>query len=334
MNELDRIAVHRDMEVRSAAADGRSTDRPPLVSIAVPCFNGEGYVGDAIASALGQTYPDIEIIVVDDASTDGSPEVIRAAAALDCRLRPIFLEENGGPAAARNAALAAARGEWITLLDADDLYRPDRIERLLALARLTGADLVVDNQHVHDFPDGGDAALAFDFLRGSLPVPISQDLFFERSSVFGSMNPGYLKPMFRREFLVREGLSYRREHRVGEDFYLYAECLCREASFYGIDYAGYIYRRRETSLTRSGGWPLRQLAAMSDEILAEYGQRLTPVARTALERRRRVLNRYARLADIRASDDGGLLRASMRVAASPDLLLLLPGILRRKLAGA
>ncbi len=332
MNGDDRIAVSRDVEARSAAA-GSHVGPPPLVSIIVPCFNGEDYVGDAIASALDQTYADIEVIVIDDASTDNSPDVIRSAAALDRRLTPIYLEENAGPAAARNAALAAARGEWVTLLDADDLYRPDRIERLLALARLTDADLVVDNQYVRDFPDGEGDTIAFEFLRGSLPVPISQDLFFEQASVFGTMNPGYLKPMFRREFLEREGLRYRTEYRVGEDFYLYAECLCRSASFYGIDYAGYIYRRRETSLTRSGGWPLRNLAEMSGAILDEYGPKLTPAARSALERRRRALDRYARLADIRTSADGGLLRALARVAASPDLLLLAPGILRRKLGG-
>lgn len=329
----DRIAVPRDMEARSAAAGGSHVGPPPLVSIIVPCFNGEDYVGDAIASALGQTYAGIEVIVVDDASTDGSPDVIRSAAALDPRLIPIFLRENAGPAAARNAALTAARGEWVTLLDADDLYRSDRIERLLALARLTEADVVVDNQYVRDFPDGDGTTLAFDFLRGSLPVPISQDLFFEQASVFGTMNPGYLKPMFRRQFLEREGLRYRTEYRVGEDFYLYAECLCRSASFYGIDYAGYIYRRRETSLTRSGGWPLRKLAEMSGEILAEYGPRLTPAARLALERRRRALDRYARLADIRTSSGGGGMRTLARIAASPDLLLLAPGILRRKLGG-
>ncbi|MGE0231396.1 MAG: glycosyltransferase family 2 protein [Flavobacteriaceae bacterium] len=327
----DTGALYRDAESRSAASNGAPPAPDSRVTVVMPCYNGEAFVGEAIASALAQSYTDIELIVVDDASTDGSAEIIWTAAERDRRLRPIFLRENGGPANARNAGFAAASGEWITLLDADDLYEPDRVERLLALARVTGADVVVDNQVVWDFPDGDAAIVAFDFLRGTLPVPISQDLFFGRSSLIGTMDPGYMKPMFRRAFLREAGIAYRPRYKIGEDFFLSAECFCHAASVYGTSYAGYIYRRRGDSISRSGGWGLRMLAAMSSEILAEYGSNLSPSAKAALKRRQRVLERYAKLADLRHGASQRGLRASLRTAmAHPDLLLLAPSILRKK----
>lgn len=328
----DMNMVCRDAESRSSTAGGAGPGHGAGVTIVMPCFNGEAYVGEAIASALDQTYRDIELIVVDDASTDGSAEIIWTAAERDSRLRPIFLRANRGPAHARNEAFAAATGEWITLLDADDLYEPDRIERLLALARITGADIVVDNQTVWDFPDGDAATIAFDFLRGSLPVPISQELFFERCSMVGMMDPGYLKPMFRRQFLREKRIAYRPQYKLGEDFFLYAECFCQAASFYGTSYPGYIYRRRSASLSRSAGGGLRSLAAMSGEIIERYGPQLAPGARAALMRRQRVLDRYARLADLRSGlSEHGLRRSWRQAAGSLDLLLLAPSIIRKKL---
>ncbi len=302
------------------------------VSIVIPCYNGEQFVGDAIASALAQSYSDIEVIVVDDASSDNSAEAIWAAASHDHRVKLIFLEKNRGPATARNEAFAAATGDWITLLDADDLYEPDRIERLLALARVTAADVVVDNLHVRDFDEETPPTLAFNFLRGTVPVPISPEFFFELGSIIGAMNPGYLKPMFRREFLERHDIRYRPQYRVGEDFFLYAECLCRAASFYGTSHAGYIFRTRPTSLSSSGGWSLHSLARMSDEIIAEFGPQLSRASRTALKRRRRILDRYARLSDVRENVGGQGAGLSVRtLAGNLDLITLAPSLLRKRL---
>src|SRR4051794_28277766 len=91
-----------------------------LVSTIIPVFNGEALIGEAIESALRQTYPNIEVIVVDDGSTDRTLEVIQALAASDSRIR-VIQQANGGVARARNRAIAAARGEFIAPLDADDL---------------------------------------------------------------------------------------------------------------------------------------------------------------------------------------------------------------------
>lgn len=110
---------------------------PGTVSFVVPNYNHARYLGDAIHSALAQTYSNIEVIVVDDGSTDDSRTV---AAQFGDRIRYIY-QRNAGLSAARNTGVQAAQGEYIALLDADDLVEPTYAERLLeALAQSPGAD--------------------------------------------------------------------------------------------------------------------------------------------------------------------------------------------------
>jgi glycosyltransferase involved in cell wall biosynthesis len=103
----------------------------PRVSIVMPVYNGERYIADAVRSALAGTFADVELLVVDDGSTDGSVAEATRAAGGDPRLKVLSVP-HGGVAAARNAALAAARGEFIANLDADDVMFPDRIARQVA----------------------------------------------------------------------------------------------------------------------------------------------------------------------------------------------------------
>lgn len=105
----------------------RTTD--PLVSIVTPARNAAAFLPETIASVQAQTYGNWEMIIVDDASTDGTGALIEQAARLDSRIRPIHVQEKTGLAArARNLGLAAARGELIAFLDADDLWYPEKLE--------------------------------------------------------------------------------------------------------------------------------------------------------------------------------------------------------------
>ena len=96
-----------------------------LVSVVIPTFNSADYLAQAIQSVLAQTYQDFEIIVVDDASTDHTEEVLRSYAKRICYVR----QERGGPSVARNRGILQARGEMIAFLDADDLWRPTKLAR-------------------------------------------------------------------------------------------------------------------------------------------------------------------------------------------------------------
>ena len=104
--------------------------RSPLVSVIVPTYNYGRYIAEALASILTQTVRDLEVVVVDDGSTDDTPEVLRRFT--DPRVR-VLRQENGGAASARNRGRAETRGDYIAWLDADDLWRPTFLERMLAV---------------------------------------------------------------------------------------------------------------------------------------------------------------------------------------------------------
>ena len=108
-------------------------------------YRGARHLSAAMASVLRQTYADLELIVSDDASPDGSSAVVRAAMATDDRVRLIETAQNAGPAAARNRALDLASGEWIAIVDSDDLLHPQRLERLLRAADRLEADIIADD---------------------------------------------------------------------------------------------------------------------------------------------------------------------------------------------
>src|SRR5262249_30835699 len=100
---------------------------PGLVSVIVPAFNRQRFLNDAVHSALKQTYSRIEVIVVDDGSTDRTYEVARTLARTDGRVR-VVRTPNGGPASARNAGLHEATGEYFSFLDSDDVWTRQKIE--------------------------------------------------------------------------------------------------------------------------------------------------------------------------------------------------------------
>ena len=105
-----------------------------LVSVIIPCWNAEAYVGEAIESALGQTYPNVEVIVVDDGSSDGSLEIIRS---FGNRIR-WETGPNRGACAARNRGLEIANGDLIQFLDADDLLHEGKLEKMAPMALSEG----------------------------------------------------------------------------------------------------------------------------------------------------------------------------------------------------
>ena len=114
---------------------------PGLVSIVIPCYRGTPFLAEAIESCLGQTYSDIEIIVVDDASPDDCSEIAERYARQDGRLRVIRRPANGGVSRAFNGGFEVARGEYFARLAQDDRFREDAIAIMV--------------RHIEDHPDAG-----------------------------------------------------------------------------------------------------------------------------------------------------------------------------------
>ena len=105
--------------------------RHPVISVIIPVCNTEHYLACCLDSVLGQSFHDLEIICVDDGSSDSSPDILRSYAERDCRIR-VITQENRGVSAARNAGLNAAHGKWISFVDSDDELFPDAYATLLA----------------------------------------------------------------------------------------------------------------------------------------------------------------------------------------------------------
>lgn len=105
----------------------------PKISVVIPCFNAAPYISAAIQSALAQDWPDLELVVVDDGSSDGSAELVQ------CMFPTVTLirQANQGVAIARNSGIANAQGEWIAFLDADDIWLPSKLQRQWALLQAT-----------------------------------------------------------------------------------------------------------------------------------------------------------------------------------------------------
>lgn len=116
----------------------RTSAQKPTVSVVIPAYNGAEFLGEALDSVLAQTYQPLEVIVVDDGSEDETPQVVAAYAGKVTYI----CKQRGGPASARNAGIRAAKGEWIAFQDADDIWKPDLLEKLVKASAETGADLV------------------------------------------------------------------------------------------------------------------------------------------------------------------------------------------------
>lgn len=118
---------------------------PPVLSVIVTSYNIENYLAQCLAGILAQTVDDMEVIVVDDGSSDASPQIVRDYAARDSRVVPVLFDDNtpGGVATAANAGLDRAQGEYVGFADGDDLYDPTMFAKLLSAARDHDADLAM-----------------------------------------------------------------------------------------------------------------------------------------------------------------------------------------------
>jgi succinoglycan biosynthesis protein ExoO len=226
----------------------------PEVSVILPAYNSERYINKAIQSLLQQTYRNFEVILVDDGSTDSTASI--AANLADNRFKIVRKSQNQGVAAARNCALKMAKGNWIALLDSDDWYAPERLQKLLDIAQSYDADLVADDL----------------FLIGDRARAPWSTLFTENKYDRNSINSldtvgfietdrpsnnicqrnwslGYTKPLIKRQFLLDYNIQYDETLKVGEDFVFYLQCLINGGRFFLVSQPYYYYRNRAASLS-------------------------------------------------------------------------------------
>ena len=220
----------------------------PDISVVMACFNAAPFLEQAVASALAQTGVAIEVLIIDDHSSDGSLELARDLAARDSRVRVLQTPRNSGPGGARNIGIEAMRGEWYCMLDCDDLLAPDRSRRLIDAANALDADMIADDLVVF-----GDAVEEHRHL-GAVPPPgpraIALEDYFDSTRMFGPRpNLGFLKPLVRGAILKERGLRYREDLRSGEEDECVIRLLLAGCRYFLTDDALYRYRKHEASIS-------------------------------------------------------------------------------------
>ena len=192
-----------------------------LVSIMMPAFNAEQYIGQAIQSVTSQSYPSWELVVVDDGSTDGTARVVEQFK--DLRIKLIH-QANGGEAAARNTALQHMTGEFIAFLDADDLYLPDHLKLTVGILQQHPEWDGVYTDGIHIDAEGNELPSLSSRRRGPFQGNIFEKLVWA-SDVFGPP----LCVVIRREKVVQHDLRFDPRIVIGPDwdfFIQFTEFAC------------------------------------------------------------------------------------------------------------
>lgn len=226
-------------------------NKSPMISVIIPLYDAEEYIENAIRSVLRQTFRDFEIIVVDDCSSDESCNICEKLCCEDERISLIKQESNQGVSAARNRAMAEAKGKYIAFLDADDEYIPTALEYLYGLAEREQADVVhtpgffVQNKgsrysienRVSIWPNDGE------LLSNELSVRLEKYLSRDISrSIWNKL--------YRKKFLEEHQISFLKI-AVSEDILFSLQCLCLADKYVMASDLVYIYWQRSTSVTHS-----------------------------------------------------------------------------------
>lgn len=207
------------------------------ISVILPCYNAEKFIARAIDSVLRQkgTF-DIELIIVDDKSKDGSIALLEKRYGVESRIRLIRLERNYGPAFARNAAIKSASHDWIAVIDADDEWRSDRLVAMTA--HCEQADFIFDNLTGYDHRTHKETGTLLPVSHTNVTVELMASAKFPSGYDFG-----FAKPIIRRTFLDRMGLRYP-DLRCNEDLLFYLDILAHGARAVYLPEAYYIYTTR------------------------------------------------------------------------------------------
>ncbi|MEB3212603.1 MAG: glycosyltransferase family 2 protein [Leptolyngbyaceae bacterium] len=232
-------------------SQGSKSTKVPLVTVIIPAYNTENYIAEAIRSVLKQTIQDVEVIVVDDASTDNTARVAETIG--DPRVKVIRLSENGGAAVARNHAIDKAQGVWVAVLDSDDWYAPDRLETLLKVAAEYEADMVADDLFYTEGPNATPWITHIQRSGEEINEPIVIDPSdYVRTDIPAKrgLHLGFSKVLMKRDFLNKFNIRYEDQIRLGQDFFIYLYALACGAKFvlYPKPYYFYRYRVRPDSL--------------------------------------------------------------------------------------
>lgn len=290
------------------------------VAVVVAAHNAQDTIRRAVRSALEQEHV-CEVIVVDDASRDGTCAEAHLADDGTGRLAIIPLSENGGPSRARNIALDRSKAPYICVLDSDDYFLPGRIASLLT-ADEGPWDMLADDIVI--VPE--EAAHAQFSIASTDAPPLVLDLatfvsgnISHRTRLRGEL--GFLKPIIRREFLRNHGLRYDEHLRLGEDYALYTKALMAGARFCVVGARGYVATQRQGSISaRHSAQDLERMARFDEQCLANSSALSAREQAALAAHRTATLNKFRYRAILDTKKAQGLLPAVGMLVSNPASL--------------
>lgn len=203
------------------------------VSIIIPAYNAEKYIEETVASVMAQTYPDWELLIVEDGSVDKTQEIVEKMT--NDRIHLIIPQKQGTAALARNAGLDVAKGRYIAFLDADDIWKPDKLEKELALMREKNAGFVFSSYEYADENGVGKGKIAH------VPESLTYREALKNTIIFTST------VLFDTEKIPKH-LMYMPDVK-SEDTATWWNILRQNYTAYGVDEVLVLYRRPANSLS-------------------------------------------------------------------------------------
>lgn len=241
--------------------------KPVKVSVIIPVYNAMPYFAECMRSLLAQTLEDIELIVVDDGSTDGSGE-LSAALAEVYSIVTVIRQKNAGVSAARNAGLAAARGDYVAFADADDYAEAELYEKLYTAARAFSADIVNAGYILDNTNDNTTARVSPPFESGI--ILDHNDIKHCAANMHSSGCFLFVwRNLFARRLIEEYNIRFDEEISIGEDTLFNMACFLSAERTVSVDVAGYHYRIHSESAMQKKYKPL-----LDDSLQKQFDRKL------------------------------------------------------------
>lgn len=306
----------------------------PRASVIIPAFNSEKYIRTSLRSAQNQTMKNLEIIVIDDGSTDRTPELVDAASALDTRIKLLKLPHNRGPSVARNAGLERAAGDWIVMLDSDDRMAAGRIQRLIEAAEIDELDVACDSMMIiHGENSRKPKLLTHDSAKISVDIKL-EDYLSGNMLGFRNSSLEFLQPIFRRDTLHALSLKYNEKLFIAEDFDFVARLLACGCRMKIYPWVAYFYIKREYSLShRWSGEALEEILRANDALRRYPSCKEPKIARILDKRAGNIMREIAFLNLASYLKQHKYWQAAVAAATSPASVIMLHRVLRSRMAG-
>ncbi|MEL7198560.1 MAG: glycosyltransferase family 2 protein [Pseudomonadota bacterium] len=289
--------------------------RTPEISIIIACYNGARFLADAASSALAQKNIVLEVLIIDDHSTDESHELANKLANKDSRIKVLQTPKNAGPGGARNVGIDAMRGRWYAMLDCDDTFAPDRCRALIDAAEKAGADMIADDLAVF----GDDIEPHRHLGEAQPPSTITLEGYFAGTIMYSPRpNLGFLKPIIRASTLDQR--RYRTDLRIGEDDELVIQLLLSGANYAYHSQALYNYRKHEASISHRLSADHSALMVKSEENIRAQVMAAGRNSDDYKKRYSAILDAAAFADSVEALKEKQLSRAISAIAARPSAL--------------